>query len=301
VAAVKWLQRFLPQESNSIRVAGGLAIAGHVIIVMFLLLGASQPVEPVSAIAIPVGIAMEKPEPPPPSPAQPPPAKPSPEKSSSSKSSPSNPPANSPNDPSGVPAVADVEKHAKAPRGAKDVNSTALPKQAGHDGADRSAHPVEAPQPAADAESASDAASAASDAMHVAPAGSAQPQATAQEPGEDELTAIKEEKLECGLKAKRASPTAGIRNQARVIGFVTQAQTLAMIRSSQILADRHINPHYLGVQHVFAETLDGVNKFTVALPSGLTVNVGDVVEVDQGHIDPHDPCQYVPNLAVGKL
>jgi hypothetical protein len=303
VAAVKWLQRFLPQESNSIRVAGGLAIAGHVIIVMFLLLGASQPVEPVSAIAIPVEIAMEKPEPPPPppSPPAPSPAKPSPEKSSSSKPPPSNPPANNQSDPSGVPAVADVEKHAKAPRGAKDVNSTNLPKQAGHDGADRSAHPLEAPQPAADAESSPDAASAASDAMHVAPVGSAQPEAMAQEPGEDELTAIKEEKLECGLKAKRASPAAGIRNQARVIGFVTQTQTLAMIRSSQILADRHINPHYLGVQHVFAETLDGVNKFTVALPSGLSVNVGDVVEVDQGHIDPHDPCQYVPNLAVGKL
>lgn len=278
---MEWLQKFLPQESNNTRVAGGLAIAGHIIIAMLLVFGASERVEPVSAIAIPVEIAVEKDDAP--------------------ASSPSGPPINNQNDPSGVPAVADVDKHAKAPLAKLDVNGIDLPKQAGHDGGDRSLHPAETSPPAADTESASSAESLPSWAMHVAPIGPAPPQTTAREAGEDELTALKEEKLECGRKAMRPSPTAGIRNQARVIGFATEAQTLAMIRSSQILADRHINPHYLGIQHVFAETLDGANKFTVALSAGLTVNVGDVVEVDQGHIDPHDPCQYVPNLAVSKL
>ena len=282
------MQQFLPQESNNIRVAGGLAIAGLIIIAMLLVFGASERVEPVSAIAIPVEIAVEKADAPASSPSGPP-------------INNQNDPLNNQNDPSGVPAVADVDKHAKAPLAALDVNSIDLPKQAGHDGGDRSLHPAETPLPAADTESASGAESLPSWAMHVAPIGPAPPQTTAREPGEDELTALKEEKLECGRKAKRPSPTAGIRNQARVIGFATEAQTLAMIRSSQILADRHINPHYLRIQHVFAETLDGANKFTVALPAGLTVNVGDVVEVDQGHIDPHDPCQYVPNLAVSKL
>jgi hypothetical protein len=281
VAVVKWLQQFLPQESNNIRMAGGLAIAGHIIIAMLLVFGASERVEPVSAIAIPVEIAVEKADAP--------------------ASSPSGPPINNQNDPSGVPAVADVDKHAKGPLAALDVNGIDLPKQAGHDGGDRSLHPAETPLPAADTESASGAESLPSWAMHVEPIGPAPPQTTAREAGEDELTAVKEEKLECGLKAKRPSPTTGIRNRARVIGFATEAQTLAMIRSSQILADRHINPRYLGNQHVFAETLDGVNKFTVAIPASLTVSVGDVIEVDQGHIDPHDRCLYVPNLAVSKL
>jgi hypothetical protein len=281
VAVVKWLQQFLPRESNNTRVAGGLAVAGHIIIVLFLVFGASERVEPVSAITIPVEITVEKADAP--------------------ASSPSVPPINNQNDPSGIPAVADVDKHAKAPLAKLDVNSIDVPKQAGHDGGDRSLHPPETPLQAADTESGADAASVPSQAMHVAPIGPAPPQTTAREAGEDELTAIKEEKLECGRKAMRPSPTAGIRNEARVIGFATEAQTLAMIRSSQILADRHINPHYLRIQHVFAETLDGANKFTVALPAGLTVSVGDVVEVDQGHIDPHDPCQYVPNLAVSKL
>ena len=281
MAVLEWLQKFLPQETNNTRVAGGMAIAGHIIIALLLVFGASERIEPVSAIAIPVEITVEKADAP--------------------ASSPSGPPINNQNDPSGVPPVADVDKHAKAPLAKLDVNGIDLPKQAGHDGGDRSLHPAEAPLPAADTETASDAESLPSWALHVAPIGPAPPQTTAREAGEDELTALKEEKLECGRKAKRPSPTAGIRNEARVIGFATEAQTLAMIRSSQILADRHINPHYLGIQHVFAETLDGANKFTVALPAGLTVNVGDVVEVDQGHIDPHDPCQYVPNLAVSKL
>jgi hypothetical protein len=30
------------------------------------------------------------------------------------------------------------------------------------------------------------------------------------------------------------------------------------------------------------------------------VNAGDVIEFDQGYVDPSDPCQYIPNLAVSK-
>jgi len=41
-------------------------------------------------------------------------------------------------------------------------------------------------------------------------------------------------------------------------------------------------------------------KTAVVLPAGLTVNVGDVIEFDQGHVDPSNPCQYIPNLAVSK-
>jgi hypothetical protein len=48
----------------------------------------------------------------------------------------------------------------------------------------------------------------------------------------------------------------------------------------------------------FAETWEG--KTGVVLATGLTVNVGDVIEFDEGHIDPSDPCQYIPNFAASK-
>ncbi|MGC1530215.1 MAG: hypothetical protein WA832_05980 [Bradyrhizobium sp.] len=276
IAIVKWLQQFLPQESNNSRMAYGLAIAGHAIIALLLLLGFFERIEPTEIAAIPVEIVMEKP--------------------AAAASSPSDSASNEQNRLSGIPAVADVDKRAKAPLATLDVNGIDLPKQPGHDGGDPSSDPAGAPVPPADGDLASGAASLPS--WAIEPTGLAQRQTTAREPGEDELTAVKEQKLECGRKAKRPSPAVAIRNQARVLGFVTEGQALAMTRSSQLVADRHINPHYLRSQEVFAETLDGTGKFAVAVPSGLSVNVGDVIEFDQGHIDPADPCRYIPNLAV---
>ena len=62
--------------------------------------------------------------------------------------------------------------------------------------------------------------------------------------------------------------------------------------------DRRMSPNYATSTAVFAETWDG--KTAVVLATGLTVNVGDVIEYDEGHIDPSDPCQYVPNFAVSR-
>ena len=66
------------------------------------------------------------------------------------------------------------------------------------------------------------------------------------------------------------------------------------------MTDRRINPKYIGKQQVFAETLDGVTKSSVVLPAGLIVNVGEVIEIDSGHVDPFNPCQYIPNVVVSK-
>src|SRR6185437_7572311 len=71
-----------------------------------------------------------------------------------------------------------------------------------------------------------------------------------------------------------------------------------MTRSSQVMVDRRINPNFATNTEVFADTWEG--KTAVVLPAGLTVNVGDVIEFDQGRVDPSDPCQYIPNLAVSK-
>jgi hypothetical protein len=270
VAIVKWLQQFLQQESDAMRAALGLAIAGHVIIALFLLLGFFERTEAAPVDTIPVEIVMEQPN----APASQPPASPS-------AASPSNDPDSSPS----IPAIADTAKKAKAPLATLDVNGVDLPKQPGHDGGDLSQDLAESSWAVA---------------MHVAPVGPASPQATAREQGEDEMTAIKEEKLECGAKARWQSPVSGSRQKARVIGIANEAQALALIRSSQHMTDRRINPRYLKTQQAFAETLDGTRKSSVMLPAGVTVNVGDVIEVDSGHVDPSDPCQYIPNVAVRK-
>jgi hypothetical protein len=288
VAAVEWLRQFLLKESGGIRFALGLALAGHLIIAALLLLRAFERTDAAPIDSIPVEIVMEKPEAPAPQDpqAQPSPTPPAPDQQQ-------NPWPN-------IPAVADVDKHAKAPLARLDVNGIDLPKQPGKDGGDPKRDMAGIPLPPVDGELASGADAASSFAMHVAPVGPAPPQTTAREPGEDDITAIKEQKLQCGAKAMWPSPKVGTRNLAKVIEFVTPAQALAMIRSDQLVADRHINPRYLTTQQVFVVTPDG-QQGGVMLPPGFTVKVGDVIEFDRGHVDRSAPCQYIPNVAVSKL
>jgi hypothetical protein len=275
VDVVRWLQHFLQQESNNRRMAYALAVAGHGVIALILLLGFFGRAEPELAAAIPVEIVMEEP------------------------AAASPPPVSAPNEqkvlPS-TPAVADADKRAKASRAARDVNGVDQPKQPGHDGGDPSPDPAGLATPSAAGDLASGAASLPS--WTIEPVGPAQQQAMAREPGEDELTAIKEPKLECGAKAKWPSPRTGTRKQAVVMGIATAAQAQAMTRSSQALADRRVNPNYATGMAAFVETWEG--KTGVVLAAGNTVNVGDVIEFDEGHIDPSDPCQYIPNFAVSK-
>jgi hypothetical protein len=294
VPAVKWLQKLLRQESNGARLAVGLAIAGHVVIAALLIIGAFERTDAAAVDSIPVEIVMEKPDTPAPQGQQ---APPNPQASPP----PTTPASNEQNPWPSIPAVADVDKHAKAPLATLDVNGIDLPKQPGQDGGDPKRDMAGTPLPSADGEFASGADAASSFAMHVAPVGPAPPQTTAHEPGEDDITAIKEQKTQCGAKARWQSPAAGTRQPARVIGIATEAQALALIRSSQVVTDRRINPKYVGSPQVFAERLDGAGKSSVVLPPGLTVNVGDVIETTSGHVDPSDHCQYIPNIAIGKL
>jgi len=275
VAVVRWLQHFLQQESDNRRMAYALAIAGHVVIALILLFGFFGRTEPDLVAAIPVEIVMEEP------------------------AAASPPPVSAPNEQKvlqSTPAIADADKRAKASRAARDVNGVDQPKQPGHDGGDPSPDPAGLATPRDAGDLASGAASVPS--WAIDPIGPTQQQAMAREPGEDELTAIKEPKLECGAKAKWPSPRRGTRKQAVVMGIATAAQALAMTRSSQALADRRVNPNYATGSAVFVETWEG--KTGVVLATGHTVNVGDVIEFDEGHIDPSDPCQYIPNFAVNR-
>ena len=275
MAVVRWLQHFLQKESSNRRLAGALAIAGHAVITLSLLLGVFGRTEPALDPAIPVEIVMEEP----------------------AVASP--PPVSAPDEKNvlpSIPAVADADKRAKAPRAERNINGVDQPKQPGHDGGDPSPDPAGLATRRAAGDLASGAASLPS--WAVQPTGPAQQQAMAHEPGEDELTAIKEPKLECGAKAKWPSPRTGTRKQAVVTGIATPAQAQAMSRSSQALADRRVSPNYATGLAAFAETWEG--KTGVVFGAGLSVNVGDVIEFDEGHVDPSDPCQYIPNFAVSK-
>ena len=112
--------------------------------------------------------------------------------------------------------------YAKAPLATLDVNGVDLSKQPGHDGGDPSSVPAQLPMPRAAGDLASGAASLPS--WAVEPIGLTQRQATARESGEDELTAIKEPKLECGAKARWRSRRARIRKRPtspRIAGLLT--------------------------------------------------------------------------------
>jgi hypothetical protein len=164
-----------------------------------------------------------------------------------------------------IPAVADAEKHAKAQLATVDANGVNQPKQPGHDGGNPNSGPIEVPTPRADGDFAS---GVSLPSWAVELIGLAQQQATARESGDDELTAIKEAKLECGAKERRRAPRAGTRAQAEVRGIATPAQALALVRSTQVMMDRHINPSYLANIEVFTDTWEG--RTVVVLPAGVT-------------------------------
>lgn len=306
VAVVDRLQQFSLRESSDSGVGYGLSIAGHVIIVLLLMFGLLERIKLIPVTVIPIEIIMVKPaetarqDAPASTPAAP---------AVSARSEQNHPEQKHPEQdhleqkhPSGIPAVADVDKRAKAPVAALNVNGIDRPKPPGYDGRDQSADQVGIPvPPIPDADLASGGLSDPSRTLVIGPIGPASPQTTAREPGEDELTAVKEQKVECGVMAKRPTPATVTQGQARVKGFATKAQALAMMRSNQAVLDRHINSNYIANQRLFVESLDGVRKFIVLLPSGLAVNVGDLIEYDQHHIDPSDSCQFIPNLAIRKL
>jgi hypothetical protein len=286
---VDWLRLFSLEGAGGCRIGYGLSIAGHVIVALLLVFGVFERIESVAGIEIPLEIVMERPP-----------------EAAHQVASAAKPAVSAPDrvsHPSGIPPVDDIDKHAKAPLAALNVNGIDRPMQPGLDGRDPSLNSAGVTVPI-NPDGAAVAAGGAPDLSRVmiaAPIGPAPPQMRTHEPGDDELTAIKEQKIECGTQAKRPIPAIATRGQARVRGFATKSQAFQMMRSNQALLDRHINSSYIDNRRLFAESLDASRKFLVLLPAGMTVNVGDVIEFDSHHIDPLDSCQFIPSLAVRKL
>lgn len=274
----RWTQGFLTDFRRS-GVGLGFSIAGHVIIALLLLLELFARFEPLPPTVTPVEVVIEKPPEAPP------------QKDASNAQ-------NSLDD--RLPTIADDDKRAKAPLAALNVNGVDRPKQPGRDGSDPSSVLAGLPLPTGDSGPTAGGTPSQSRVAIAAPIGPALPQTTARVPGEDDYNALKEQKVMCGIMARTAMRTAPVRVQARVTALLTEAQSVAGTRSTQADRDRRTNPKYLRNQYVSVQTTEG-DRRGVALPPGLVVNVGDMIEFDRGYIDPSDSCQFIPNLAVRKL
>jgi hypothetical protein len=137
----------------------GLSVAGHVIIALLLMLEVYERFELSTAAAIQVEIVMEKP------------AVARPDTSASSEAVSA---LNGQIHPSGIPAVADIDKRAKAPLATLNLNGIDRTEQPGYDGRDPSVNQFGVPLPRApDAAFVSRGLSAPSRTMVIAPVGPA--------------------------------------------------------------------------------------------------------------------------------
>jgi hypothetical protein len=111
----------------------------------------------------------------------------------------------------------------------------------------------------------------------------------------DETTAKREE-ITCGANEKRLQgPIPPPPWRGEVLYQLTKDQAERVRQASQVRRDRFASPEYLDNIRVQVR-VDGWISWTVLVPYGLTVRVGDRVEFTPGHVDPSRPCHYIPNL-----
>lgn len=85
-----------------------------------------------------------------------------------------------------------------------------------------------------------------------------------------------------------------------VVGFVPEAQAMAMISRSEDGANGRIDPAYIqNLRALFHpdRAPPGV-RIPVLVPDGMSVQIGEEVEMVGGHASPDLACHYIPNLIV---
>jgi hypothetical protein len=82
----------------------------------------------------------------------------------------------------------------------------------------------------------------------------------------------------------------------RVTGFLSGRQALAITQRVEAQLGAKINPAYTSLERVNIElTLSGGSGFTLAaIPDGMTVKIGDLVEINSRYKDPSLPCHFIP-------
>jgi len=97
-----------------------------------------------------------------------------------------------------------------------------------------------------------------------------------------------------------AATFAGASGHGQVVGFLTSDQATKLLQNTQFTSRMAITPDYLanlrGLVHLDG-SLEGARNIYL-VPQGMTVKIGDHVEVAGGRIDPSLPCHYIPNLIV---
>ncbi len=92
----------------------------------------------------------------------------------------------------------------------------------------------------------------------------------------------------------------GASGRGQVVGFLTSDQAAKLLQSTQFTLRMAINPDYLANVRSLVH-LDGSpegTRFVYLVPQGMTVQIGDRVDVVGGRIDTSLPCHYIPNLIV---
>jgi hypothetical protein len=90
----------------------------------------------------------------------------------------------------------------------------------------------------------------------------------------------------------------GRSGHGEVVGFLNPEQAMKLLQQTQFMTRMAINPDYLSNVRSLVH-LDGSvegSRIVYLVPKGITVHIGDRVDVVGGHVDTNLPCHYIPNL-----
>lgn len=90
----------------------------------------------------------------------------------------------------------------------------------------------------------------------------------------------------------------GPSGHGQIVGFLSSDQAGKVLQNTQFSSRMAISPDYLANVRSLVH-LDGRpdgSKTVYLVPQGMTVRIGEQVDVVSGHVDPSLPCHYVPNL-----
>jgi hypothetical protein len=137
----------------------------------------------------------------------------------------------------------------------------------------------------------------------IAPPGQESKAAKGRPQGEDKETTAKRQPIQCGANAKIAFPISSAPKRGQVLGQLTKDQADRLIQINQANSDTFISPDYVDNVRVFVH-VDGTPEGkwgVVLLPEGLIARTGDRVEFVGVHLDPSQPCHYIPPLVLRLL
>lgn len=144
------------------------------------------------------------------------------------------------------------------------------------------------------------------DRLLVGPVGWALAQQTAPDSrGHDEVNGVKEQEFGCGKKASSSLNTSVIEASATVDFLMSdRGQIAQLIRDLSRRNDHDINKNYQTLQRANITVIGDVSLIGertrwAAVAPGLQVKEGDIVKVRISHVDPDDPCQWIPTTIVG--